>query len=72
MASNEKNVISSMLFQHVMMKSQRLKNQDIYLFIYIFIAVHVVKWYRTMHNKLMKRVGKLQNHLLGPAPIIHR
>ena len=42
------------------------------IFIYLFIAVHVIKWYRTMHNKLMKRVGKLQNHLLGPAPIIHR
>ena len=43
MASNEKNVISSMLFQHVMMKSQRLKNQDIYLYIYSSTCSQVVQ-----------------------------
>ena len=41
-------------------------------FIYLFILVHVIKWYRTVHNKLMKNISNLQNHLLGPAPMIHR
>ena len=33
---------------------------------YLFISVHVIKWYRTVHNKLMKNIRNLQNQLHNP------